>query len=668
MLKIESPQIVWQAGKAPYSARFKNYYFGVDDGRAEADYIYIQGNNLANRFQTLVKHTPPPTRANYRFCIAETGFGTGTNFLLSTRLWLEHSPPQSCLHFISFEKYPLTTEDLKKAHAGNNQEQEILNELINNYPFLLPGWHDIYLFNGRVRLSLWFGDVLLGLPEFNSKVDAWFLGGFTPSKNPSMWQPEIYSQMARLSHESTSFATFSSAGELRRGLEQAGFKVNKKTGFGKKREMCCGSFIHLRKFLPQKPWFFTATKVKINKKEVCIVGAGLAGAAIAYKMAEKGWQVSVIEAENKVATQASGNLAGAIHPLVTADWNIRSQFYLQGYTTTLCWLKAWIEQKEVIGDLNGLIQLAMDDKIQKRLQTCLKRVGLPKDFAYWCDASQASQIIGTTTQYQGMFFTKAGWVNPESVVKKCLSHKNITIFTGCKVNKIKQLKTKDWQIETNKKTFISPILVIATAGLDTKLNQQLGLNIRPVKGQVSHLTSELETSSLKTTVIHQGYSISNINIHGQKQTVTGATFEAPDLSITSSKQANLENIDMAKTALPKWLVEPSTAVGAKVGFRPTSADHLPIIGAVVDSSYATENYYSQSATHAVFRYPQQQYKAGLFVSNGHGARGLMSVFLAAEMIYSQVESGQQIVANSLANATHPERFRVRSWRNNKDFH
>ncbi len=636
---------------------------------AESTYIYIQHNNLKERFK-LFSAPIAVSNGDVDFCIAETGFGTATNFLAVVDYWLKYTPDNYCLHYISFEKKPLTKAKLIKAHANNSKFQNILAQLIQNYPFLLPGWHDLYLFNGRVRLTLWFGNLLLGLPEFTIKADVWFLDKFNPTKNHDMWQPATYSQIARLSHNKTTFAASSYTIDLCKGLEQVGFSVQKLSGIAEQTEICFGSFIRSRKFTAPKPWFTPPKHLSLaaKQKKACIVGAGLAGATVAYKLASNGWQVDVIEAQEDIASQASGNLAGAIHPLITADWNIRSQFYLQGYETTLRWLSSWIKQKEIIGNLNGLMQLATSEKIQHRLQDSLQRVGIPSDFAMWHNAEQASKIIGIETKYSGMFFNKAGWVNPKSVIEKCLSHSNITVHTRAKVTSIQQLSTQHWHIKTKQLTFNAPVLIVASAGLDNNLNNYLGLNIRPVKGQVSHIQSSIKQKKLKTTVTHQGYSISNLNINGKIASVTGATFEAPSLSFASSKKANVENVYMAKKALPAWLNitdEEIEQLNSKVGFRPTSSDHLPLIGAVVNSVYADKHYYSQSHSHAVFRYPQQQYKQGLYVSNGHGARGLMSVFLAAEMIYAQIAGKTPVLANSLVNATHLERFRIRSWRSNK---
>jgi len=190
--------------------------------------------------------------------------------------------------------------------------------------------------------------------------------------------------------------------------------------------------------------------------------------------------------------------------------------------------------------------------------------------------------------------------------------------------------------------------------------------IRPVKGQVSHLRSDQQQTVLKTTVTHQGYTCRCVSDQGITA-VTGATFEAPDMSEALSEAGHDENLSQATQAMPDWLTAPLSmdVLQGKVGFRPTTPDHLPLVGPIVDAEWAERHYYSQSHTHAVFRYPEQVYQPGLFVSNGHGARGLMSVFLAAEIIGGLVEGSAPIMPNYLYDACHPERFRIRVWRSGK---
>jgi tRNA 5-methylaminomethyl-2-thiouridine biosynthesis bifunctional protein len=222
----------WRDG-LPYSTAFDDVYFSSDDGLLETEYVFIQGNALVSRWQSL---------ADNNFTILETGFGTGLNFLYACKSWLAHAPANAVLHFTSVEKYPLSPADMHKALQHWPALKPINDKLLAQYTTLL-NTGTATLCNDRIRLQVLFGDATECLSKINTKADAWFLDGFAPSKNPEMWHPALFEQMARLSHSETTFATFTSAGVVRRGLAGAGFKVNKQPGFGKKREMISGCFM-----------------------------------------------------------------------------------------------------------------------------------------------------------------------------------------------------------------------------------------------------------------------------------------------------------------------------------------------------------------------------------------------------------------------------------------
>jgi len=659
LAKLARAQLVWNAESTPLSQAFDDYYYSTDGAIAESSYVFIKHNDLENRFEQACSDTDATV-----FRIAETGFGTGLNFLLTVQLWLAQATEQNRLHFLSFEKFPLTVEELARAHEAYPELAEFATELRQHYPLRLPGWHDVWLFDKRVRLTLWFGDVLTGLPEIDasagSKVDAWFLDGFTPAKNPEMWQPSLYQQMARLSHAQTTFATFTSAGEVRRGLQKVGFDVKKASGWGKKREMCFGGLKQVRPSSLKAPWFSRPEPIKTGT--AIVVGAGLAGASVAYKLAEAGWKVTVLEADAEPALHASGNLAGTLHPLITADWNLRSQWYLQGFEATLRTLLPWLEHNDVLGDLTGLVQLAVTEVGATRVQEALKRVGLPENFAYEMTQQACSETVGQPVSTSGLFFPQGGWINPPSVVQRCLSHPNIDVEYQQSVQSfVKHLG--QWQVATTSQpeVRVADCVVVATGALNAELNRQLGLPIRPVKGQVSHLTAQQQTSQLNCAVLHEGYS----SPCGGGMAVSGATFEAPDMSLTLSTESHQKNLDITQTALPNWLETTAEALTGRVAFRPTTPDHLPIVGPVANPEWMQQAYLEESHTHAVYRYPEQRYQAGLFVSNGHGARGLMSVFLAAESIVADLQGTPLHQPLSLYHASHPARFKIRHWRSGK---
>lgn len=213
----------------PRSEKFDDVYFSAEDGLAETCHVFLDGNDLPARWQD-----------RSVFTIAETGFGTGLNFLSTWKQFEETARPDQNLDYISFEKYPLSAEDIEKyLHNYKSELGGYLSELIELYPLVVPGFHKITL-AGQVTLLLVFDDVNAALPQLEAEVDCWFLDGFKPSANPEMWTDTMFSQMARLSVPGATFATFTAAGGVRRGLDAAGFTVRKAPGFGRKREMLVG--------------------------------------------------------------------------------------------------------------------------------------------------------------------------------------------------------------------------------------------------------------------------------------------------------------------------------------------------------------------------------------------------------------------------------------------
>lgn len=236
--KIDNAKIEWRDGQ-PYASTFQDVYFSSDNGLLETEHVFLQGNDLEIRWQQLNAKS---------FTIVETGFGTGLNFLCAAKLWLETAPEDAVLYFVSAEKHPLNLQDITNALRLWPELKVLSSSLLNNYENLLSSPQTIMLFDNRVQLRLLIGDATARLKTFNlpnlgQQIDAWFLDGFSPAKNPEMWMPELFVQMARLSNHATTFATFTSAGAVRRGLLAAGFNVLKRSGFGKKREMLTGKLM-----------------------------------------------------------------------------------------------------------------------------------------------------------------------------------------------------------------------------------------------------------------------------------------------------------------------------------------------------------------------------------------------------------------------------------------
>jgi tRNA 5-methylaminomethyl-2-thiouridine biosynthesis bifunctional protein len=217
----------------PYSLDFNDVYFNTENGLQETEHVFIAHNQLENRFKSL---------KNNHFTIIETGFGTGLNFLAVSDLWLKLAPKMATLHYIGIEKTPLSLADLTRAHALWPQFAAISDALKIPYLNLIKGTNHFSMAAGRIDISLQADDIALVLPQLTKQADAWLLDGFAPAKNADMWSGAVFAQIARLSKANTTFATFTSAGQVRRGLQAVGFVVQKNAGFGKKREMLSGVY------------------------------------------------------------------------------------------------------------------------------------------------------------------------------------------------------------------------------------------------------------------------------------------------------------------------------------------------------------------------------------------------------------------------------------------
>lgn len=217
----------------PRSEQFDDVYFSAADGLEETRHVFLAGNNL-----------PDLWMGRGDFTICETGFGTGLNFLAVLHLLksckIQNRPKK--LHFISFEKYPLTRDYIGQCLTHWPELESELDAMLSVYPVdVSDGIYDFSVMDG-VHLTLIFGDVNDEIPRLQALVDCWFLDGFKPSSNPDMWSEIVFTNMARLSQIEARLATFTAAGFVRRGLIDAGFDIQKVRGFGRKREMCVGMY------------------------------------------------------------------------------------------------------------------------------------------------------------------------------------------------------------------------------------------------------------------------------------------------------------------------------------------------------------------------------------------------------------------------------------------
>ena len=219
--------INWIDHNIPRSIRFDDTYYAKSDGRAETVHVYINGNQLPNRWPNMATCV-----------IGELGFGTGLNFLETVAQWQKYKPKISNLHFISFEQYPLSIIDLLRALSPWKELENNANKLASIWNAEMPVLN--INFADDIELTVYFGDANDQLPKLHVQFDAWYLDGFSPAKNPQLWNEGLMQSVYNKTKPTGTFATYSVAGYVRRNLQQAGFSIYRQKGFGSKREMLMG--------------------------------------------------------------------------------------------------------------------------------------------------------------------------------------------------------------------------------------------------------------------------------------------------------------------------------------------------------------------------------------------------------------------------------------------
>ena len=641
--KIEHAQLNWR-DEQPESTQFGDIYFSVEDGIAETEHVFIQSNQLPERLASLDKPM---------FTIGETGFGTGLNFLVARHHFLTKTKPQQTLHFISCEKYPMRLADLKRALKPIGAKEpfaEGVDQLVTLWPAALPGFHQLSFDNGRIQLWLLFGDAAQQLSQIDAKVDAWFLDGFAPSKNPEMWHDGLFKQLARLSSENTSFATFTSAGMVKRGLQSAGFEIKKIPGFGRKREMIHGHFNQACDLQSlTKPWLARPTPEE-RVSNCAVIGAGLAGASVAHALAKRGIQVDLYERAPKPATGGSGNPQGALYAKLPAVPTTASRVHANGLQFTVNQLKALDLNDQQHADLCGVLQLAVSEKDQTLQQKLIEANHYPESLVKRVSAKEASELAGTVTEHSALYFPDAGWASPPKLVNYLLKHDNIRSHFNCPIETLER-DGSQWLI--NGEAYSQ---VVICSAYETELLTGLAkLDLKPIRGQTSWCSSE-ETPNLKTVVCGEGYVSPALN----GQYCFGASFKVNDTSQDLKQAEHQHNLDLLQRALPELSdAVKNRELSGRAAQRAGTRDYLPMVGAVCDTEKLVEQYQRLSVDASSEFNDTAPWLEGLYVSVGHGSKGLITCPIAAEIIAAQITHQPYPLEQELIDILSPQRFAIR---------
>lgn len=636
----------------PHSGRYDDVYFHPANGLEESRYVFLEHNRLQERFANLPSHGT--------FTIAETGFGTGLNFLATWQLFNECAPPNARLVFISTERYPLRTDEIQACLEPWPELKPLLSAFLHNYPALFEGFHLIEP-DGRVDLLLLLGDANDTLPELNAQVDAWFLDGFTPSRNPDLWRPGLFTAMARMSHEGTTAATFSSARPVYEGLTGAGFQVKRTRGYGKKRNMIQARFMGLcgpkpPGFWPANEWHWPRMPSRTERRAV-VVGAGLAGAHTAWELASRGWRVTVLEQAPTVASGASGNAQGAVYARLSHDDSAANRFYSQALELAQFRLAALPDA--VTHEVCGLLQLNQGQKEAKRFERFRHQVPYPADFVRLVDPVTADRTAGVPLGIEALYFPGGGWTNPPELVAHLLEDPNIDVRAGHQVTGLD--RTGDgWRLTVNtagSTDWLETDQVILTSAWETnRLSQASYLPLQPIAGQVTQIETQPSLCDLKTVLCSDRYLVpAHEGVH-----CLGATFHLKQNQAIASDADDADNLKALRERLPQLVQSNPKVVASRAGIRCASPDYLPQVGPLVEPEAFINIYGRALQKRLTRRLPAPPWHNGLWVNIAHGSKGLCSVPLAAKTLAAWLNGEPLPIPQTVANHLNPNRFLIRA--------
>ncbi len=671
-----------EAGQPPYAPDYGDAYHPSAGAWQQARGVFLAGNGLPQRWQ-----------GRERFVILETGFGLGNNCLATWAAWRED--PHRCdrLFFISVEKHPLRPDDLKAVHAvpaaqGEDARPALAARLHAAWPPLTPGWHTLQLdslvsADGReqsLTLLLGLGDVAGLLPGLQASVDAFYLDGFAPARNPEMWHAPMLARINRLAAADATAATWSSARVVREALTQAQFDVKKLPGDNGKWAITVAR--HQPRFIhPAAPGGLWPAP---SRHDAIVIGAGIAGCSAADALTREGWRVTLLDANAGPAQGASGNPGGLFHTIVHGDDGIHARAHRAAALATWRRVRGWIESGALPGQASGLLRLDPKQDADGA-RALLERLPWLREQAAWLDRAEAQARSGLPVPSSGWWFPQAGWMSPADACRLLLDDATARRHVGGLPllqtrwsTPVHALRAIDggWRVLDARGQVLAEAgsVVIANAWQAQALLDTLPaeraiacLPMSAVRGQVSVLPTELAALRPLVPVAGQGYVLSL----DDGRLLCGATTQHHD-NETSMRQADhVHNLSQALRlgALPSDTTDQRLAelaasdqLAGRVGWRATTPDRLPLIGALPWHADRLAKRPPARAEQVRMLPRERDGHGGLYIVGGLGSRGLTWSMLAGELLAHWVCGTPCPVESELRDALDPARFLARQHR------
>lgn len=581
-----SADLVWDDDGTPRSGRFGDIYFSPEDGLAETRAVFLDGCGL-----------PDALAGRNHFCVAELGFGTGLNMAALLMLWREHAAADARLSLFSVEGYPLSRDEASRALSAWPELAPAAGALLAAWPPATPGIHrmDLPAFNATLDLAV--GPVEQGLGAWSGQADAWFLDGFSPATNPEMWSPAVMARIAALSRPGARLATFTVAGAVRRGLAEAGFSVEKRPGHGRKRERLEARLAGCAA-LPRPP------------DDIVILGAGIAGAALARAFAAEGRTVEVIDAEGPGAGASGFDAA-----LVTPRLDVGDPDLASGFALALERAGHLYGQIEGAAVVDGVLQLPGRDRDVERHRRVSEQAIWSPGHMRVMSMVEVSDRLGEPIGHEALFMRDARVIRPERVLAAWLP-RGVTRAAVARMERAGEA----WSLFNADGTLIRrAACVIVATGAGTR--SLLSLPLQPVRGQVE----VAEGVTAPAPLAWGGYAIPT-----GEGLLFGATHDRDDEGGEVRPEDTRRNLATLAACLPQLVEQAGQArLRSRAAVRATTPDRLPVAGGVEE---------------------------GLYVLGGLGSRGFCLAPLLAEHVAAQVLGRPSPLSGAMAQRLLPSRL------------
>ena len=599
--------------EVPVSKQFGDVYFSKDNGLLETRHVFLNGNDLPTRLTDL--------KPFEYFCVGETGFGTGLNILALWQLWQQTRPDNhSHLHAISVEKFPLSKPDLIRALNVWPELKPLADQLISQYPMPIAGCHRLSFPEERFSIDLWLGDAhdVFPIMEKTAPVNAWFLDGFAPSCNPDMWEENVLNNIVRLSEIGTTFASFSVAGVLKRGLKNHGISISRPRGFGHKREMLKAIWKLSEPANSGADQDITQKKTALNPelefniRQIAVIGAGIAGLSAAWAFAQRGRQVTIYD-------QSAPLAGGSGNPLALLNPKLCPIEQSAEHLMTLAWQHALTHYAK----FKAFRPIQVSQLALKHPETLLS---LANEYPAHILSVQTADEQKLHTEYSSLKLLAAGTISPHQLRDEILQHPNIK-YIQAKITKIEQLSQPELFENENCLGQFDHVLVCSARETAQFFEHYPAL--KPIRGQVSWLNNSAQPLSKDTAYNYGGYCMQLDDTH----LILGASFHPGREDTEVLPEDHAHNHELLQSVFPDYAASlaPMDTWHGRAALRAQSQDYFPLLGKMQ---------------------PEQE----IYSFAGLGSKGFLFAPLCSEILAAQILGEAYPVPASLVKKLSVSRF------------